>query len=193
MYGLGKEYLRKMEPETIDRSNIWKKAHLLPVQVPPTTPELGSLEQDKDAVLEAVRGGYSAAFDLLAPIVGLRPELLDVSGCEVAKLVFPDFGSEQKDELVPNLDNILLQTKVHVPGDPLLDGSNDDDTRLSTPMSAARKPSSNQNPDTTLSHTLLSALPGFQGGRLHHLSKGLRHGSSLYLDPEQSSSSLEPL
>jgi hypothetical protein len=187
LYGLGKDRDHKPELETINRNNDWKRAHLLPIQVPPTAPELGALTNDKDEVLEAVRGGYSAAFNILAPLVGLKPDLMGVSGCEVAKLVFPDSEMEQMDTLAQSFDSMMLQTKVQVPGDPLLDGRTDDDTRLPTGMPIQG------NIEKTLSHTLLSTLPGFKGGRLHHLSKGLRYGSTLYSDNEQMSSGMAQL
>jgi hypothetical protein len=73
------------KPHNTDRAT-WKKAHVLPVTVPHGTKELATLEQDAQRVLEAVRGGYGAAFDLLAPAVGLDV----MTGQQVADLVFPD-------------------------------------------------------------------------------------------------------
>lgn len=187
LYGLDQEHREQCKSETRRRSQIWKKAHLLPVQVPPETPELGTLEQDKDAVLEAVRGGYSAAFDLLAPIVGLG--LKDMTGTDAAKLVFPDLPNEQTDSISPNLDKIVLETTVRVPGDSILNNDHyDTDDTISKELmglSSSCLPSSGQM-NMAPSHTLLSVLPGFQGGRLHHLSKGLRYGSTLHLKQVES-------
>ena len=189
LYGLDDEKSPLPSHLSRQRDDLWKKAHMLPVQVPPGTPELGTLEQSKDPVLGAVRGGFSAAFDLLAPIVGLESGDI-ISGKEVAKLVFPDFDSDQSDWLSKReLEKLLLETKVNVPGEAILDENNkilDDDTLFSG-MSAlsASQPA---GLDLTPSHILLSQLPGFQGGKLHHLSKGLRYGSSIRLNKHLESS-----
>ena len=71
----------------------WKKAHLLPIAVPEGTPELKSLEQSEEEVLQAVRSGFAAAYDVLAPAVGLEIEGLD--GKRVADLVFPFYNSTE--------------------------------------------------------------------------------------------------
>jgi hypothetical protein len=157
--------------QSIDhRHHEWNQAHLLPLKVPSGTPELSTLEQDKDAVLHAVRGGFSAAFDLLAPIVGLDPKV--IKGDQVAQLVFPE--DDEDDPLV----SLLLETKVHVPGETI---SNN------TPRRPARKLTTTTTTsfgldlagrkEQELSHTLLMSLPGFQDGRCGHLAKGLRCGS----------------
>ena len=159
---------------------------MLPVQVPPETSELGTLEQDKDAVLQAVRGGYSAAFDLLAPIVGLA--LKDISGAEAAKLMFPDLEVEDKEFPYTDLDKILLQTTVHVPGDSILHDSRDGEDTMFNDLTARHS----LNRDMVPSHTLLSVLPGFQGGRLHHLSKGLRYGRKVHLNQAESFDTMTP-
>jgi hypothetical protein len=161
VYGTGQpsESLR----EHVDREQVWKKAHLLPLKVPLGTPELPCLEQDKDAVLHAVRGGFSAAFDLLAPIVGLELDAT-MSGDQVARLVFPD------DEESP-CEHTLLQTKVHVPGETIAEAAR----RRTTPLGMHSSGYSHSN----LSQTLLMSLPGFQDGRFAHLAKVLLYGSSL--------------
>jgi hypothetical protein len=84
---------------------------LLPFKVPlGTPPELLILEQDTtDSVLDAVRGGILALFDLLVPIVGLKLDVT-MSGEQVTWLVFP----KDKESLC---EHTLLQTKVHVPGE----------------------------------------------------------------------------
>jgi hypothetical protein len=66
----------------------WKKAHILPIIVPKGTPELSTLEQGQDAVLEAVRGGFAVAFDMLAPAAGVNLDK-GMTGERVAQLVFP--------------------------------------------------------------------------------------------------------
>jgi hypothetical protein len=94
-----------------ERETGWKRAHLLPLKIGSNTPELAVLEQDKDAVLEAVRGGFAAAFDILAPIVGV--ENLELSGDQVSKLVFPSDEDLVKEQTV---NSNILTNQVHVPG-----------------------------------------------------------------------------
>lgn len=65
----------------------WPKAHFLPIAVPSGTPELATLEKDPEKVLEAVRQGFAAAFDTLAPALGLELDVL--TGTRAAELVFP--------------------------------------------------------------------------------------------------------
>jgi hypothetical protein len=102
-----------------ERDALWNRAHLLPIKVSKGTPELPTLETDKDAVLAAVRGGFSAAFDLLAPAIGLE---LGLTGEQAAKLVFPN-DSESSAPGV-DLSQQILQTKVRVTGD-AIDGDDD--------------------------------------------------------------------
>jgi len=85
-----------------DRST-WKRSHLLPIQVPPGTPELATMEQDRDTVLEAVRTGFATAFDLLAPAAGLElGGALD--GRKVAEIAFPD---EYEEDNATALEQLL--------------------------------------------------------------------------------------
>jgi hypothetical protein len=146
-----------------DREQLWKKAHLLPIKVPLGTPELPPLENNKDAVLEAVRGGFSAAFDILAPIVGLD---MDMTGEQAAELVFPD-----DDETVPSCKKTLLRTKLYVPGHVIAEASRP--MVRKTAMGMGLMQSSSED----LSHTLLMNLPGFHDGRFRHLAKSLRYKS----------------
>lgn len=67
----------------------WNRAHLLPIKVPSGTPELHTLEQDRNNVLQAVRAGFAVAFDILAPTTGLSPDTC-LKGSKVAELVFPE-------------------------------------------------------------------------------------------------------
>jgi predicted patatin/cPLA2 family phospholipase len=71
LYG-AKPQIPKSQQSPQVREEDWKSAYLLPIKVPMGTPELENLEQDEDIVLEAVRGGFAVAFDMLAPIVGLE-------------------------------------------------------------------------------------------------------------------------
>eukprot|EP00957_Ditylum_brightwellii_P088101 6711261-Ditylum_brightwellii.AAC.1 len=93
--------------EILEHNGSWNQAHLLPRKVPASTPELASLEQGKDVIVEAVQEGFAAAVDVLAPIVGID---LDLTGEQVSKLVFP-LDNEDK-----WLEDDILTTKVHVPG-----------------------------------------------------------------------------
>lgn len=70
-----------------DRSK-WKHAHLLPITVPADVPELSTLSQDRDDILAGIRSGFAAAYDALAPVVGLEIGP-DMDGMRVAELVFP--------------------------------------------------------------------------------------------------------
>eukprot|EP00586_Coscinodiscus_wailesii_P023033 CAMPEP_0172504948 /NCGR_PEP_ID=MMETSP1066-20121228/182428_1 /TAXON_ID=671091 /ORGANISM="Coscinodiscus wailesii, Strain CCMP2513" /LENGTH=733 /DNA_ID=CAMNT_0013281357 /DNA_START=41 /DNA_END=2242 /DNA_ORIENTATION=+ len=92
-YGVD-DALRGRGERFVNPSSDWKRAHLLPCVVPRHKPELSNLEQGEDEVLEAVRGGFAAAFDLLAPCVpSLEMELEqfggNLTGDRVAELVFP--------------------------------------------------------------------------------------------------------
>lgn len=113
-----------------NRQEEWKKAYLLPLKVPASTLELSTLEQDYHAVLEAVRGGYAAAFDILAPIVGLNN--LELNGEQVAELVFPNEQQQGEDETTSKSShsnkktvdtNHLLTTRIHVPGFDIVQGT----------------------------------------------------------------------
>ncbi len=64
----------------------WARAHLLPITVPADVAELSTLSQDRDEILAGIRSGFAAAYELLAPVVGLDPS----NGLMIAELVFPD-------------------------------------------------------------------------------------------------------
>jgi hypothetical protein len=93
------------------RDEKWNKAHLLPLKVPLGTPELATLEQGKEEVREAVQGGFAAAFDLLAPAIGINTHG-DVTGQEIAKLIFP--------EQAGLLDEVILHEQKRVLGDAII-------------------------------------------------------------------------
>eukprot|EP00537_Pseudo-nitzschia_pungens_P012657 CAMPEP_0172391000 /NCGR_PEP_ID=MMETSP1061-20121228/7522_1 /TAXON_ID=37318 /ORGANISM="Pseudo-nitzschia pungens, Strain cf. pungens" /LENGTH=889 /DNA_ID=CAMNT_0013121521 /DNA_START=451 /DNA_END=3120 /DNA_ORIENTATION=- len=111
------------------REETWKRAHLFPLRVPKGYKELDALEQDKDAVLEAVRDGFMTAFDSLKDIVGLE----DLDGTAVSRLIFP--STDDDDEIAPEVEGRrsggkgasslspreqqILGTKLHVPGEPI--------------------------------------------------------------------------
>jgi len=68
-----------------DRSK-WARAHLLPITVPADVAELSTLSQDRDEILAGIRAGFAAAYESLAPVVGLD----SLNGMMIAELVFPD-------------------------------------------------------------------------------------------------------
>ncbi|KAL7443982.1 hypothetical protein ACHAXH_009892 [Discostella pseudostelligera] len=68
-----------------DRSK-WSRAHLLPITVPADVAELSTLSQDRDEILAGIRAGFAAAYESLAPVVGLD----SLNGMMIAELVFPD-------------------------------------------------------------------------------------------------------
>ena len=68
----------------------WDCAHLLPITVAADVPELAVLSQDRDDILEAIRSGFAAAYDALAPVVGLETGPDSLGGMKVAELVFPE-------------------------------------------------------------------------------------------------------
>ena len=102
----------------------WNTAHLLPVTVPNNKKELPTLENGKDEVLQAVRDGFSSAFELLAPATGLDLDS-DLTGDRVAELIFP------KRELLEE----LLNEPVLVQGDLI---SDENEGEITTAMNAAR-------------------------------------------------------
>ena len=73
----------------------WARAYLLPITVPADVPELSTLSQDRDDILAGIRAGFAAAYDALAPVVGLEAGL----GMKVAELVFPDVDAPQESVL----------------------------------------------------------------------------------------------
>jgi len=105
LYGVEKD--NENQVLSSQREKKWNRAHLLPLKVPLGTPELATLEQEQDAVQEAVKAGFAAAFDLLAPAIGLNTHH-ELTGAEVASLIFP-----KKPGM---LDEIILREKLRVDG-----------------------------------------------------------------------------
>jgi len=122
LYGV--ERTKKISSSIRDREQGWNRAHLFPLRVPKGYKELQVLEQDKDAVLEAVRDGFMTAFDSLSDIVGLE----GLKGEDVAKLVFP---SDDDDSSLPQTstssltltppEEEILRNRLCVPGAPIPD------------------------------------------------------------------------
>mmetsp|Transcript_25809 Transcript_25809/g.63218 ORF Transcript_25809/g.63218 Transcript_25809/m.63218 type:complete len:691 (-) Transcript_25809:893-2965(-) len=106
------------------RDKEWKKAFLLPLKVREGTPELSTVAQDRESVLQAVRSGYATAFDLLAPIVGVG---LGLTGDEVSQLIFPttpshvhyDTSSSAPVKDIETEEERVLNTQLRIPGAPI--------------------------------------------------------------------------
>ena len=61
------------------------RPHLLPIALPPGSPEVPKLETGREAIFRGVRRGFARAYDALVEDPGQRGR-----GEEVAELVFPD-------------------------------------------------------------------------------------------------------
>ncbi|KAL3909083.1 MAG: hypothetical protein SGILL_008231 [Bacillariaceae sp.] len=85
-----------------NRDKLWKKAHLMPLRVPKGHKELPPLENGKEAVLEAVRGGFATAFDSLSSIVGLD----HIPGAQAAMLVFPEEEDWNQSEILGSVKQV---------------------------------------------------------------------------------------
>ncbi len=99
----------------------WRRAHLLPITVPADVPELSVLSQDRDDIIAGMREGFAAAYEALAPVVGLEAS---GNGMLVAELVFPDGEAPTQDagvqvlpgeKLVKNVVNHGVEEKVKEP------------------------------------------------------------------------------
>lgn len=87
----------------------WRRAHLLPITVPADVPELSVLSQDRDDIIAGMREGFAAAYEALAPVVGLEAS---GNGMLVAELVFPDGDAPTQDAGVQVLPGEKLITNV---------------------------------------------------------------------------------
>jgi hypothetical protein len=147
----------------------WRKAHLLPLKVPLGTPELHTLEQERREVSEAVRGGFAAAFDLLAPAIGLKLNET-FTGDQVAKIIFPD----------KELDELILLNQLRVNGDQILTSApmlpvRERKRDVILRVFGLRRRKDKQNGPTSRDDDQLgSILPGFAGGKFCHLASSLR-------------------
>lgn len=181
----------------------WKRAHLLPITLPYGTPELPALCQDKDEVILAVRHGYAAAYDILAPIAGLTFDSTAITGERVAELLFP-MGEDDVD---------VLDKPVKIKSSYI--GKNENEEEMKRRSFAAwitgKREAKRKVQETMASHpdgllarqakrrihesdqylrdggdtleyieieALLAALPGFRGGRLDHISDNLKKGKT---------------
>jgi hypothetical protein len=179
LYGVDRD--DETEQLATDRQH-WKKAHILPLKVPLGTPELATLEQDRDEVLKAVRGGFAVAFDLLAPAIGLEIDQ-SLTGEDVAKVIFPE-GSAQDD---------IMEKQISLQGDEIqvpTSGTTDDKPRRSLARRVAvrllqglrrkKRASEITLPLTVVTEEsgdlvgqLLHVLPGLQDGKMKHFTQSL--------------------
>lgn len=184
LYGVEKDDDAK---SLIQNRNEWKRAHLLPVAVPHGRPELSTLSVEQDQVLMAVRDGFAAAFDLLAPLANIQLKA-HMTGQRAAELIFSNVGSFRD----------VLEKPMPTAGNTIYDQTDDcEDTRDFTMQSSHIK-----NEDVVDSphrmeeirdplyfmdfldpvdfcpkrdaHHLLNELPGFESGKMESLSRGLR-------------------
>ena len=180
----------------------WKRAHLLPITLPFGTPELPALSQDKDEVILAVRHGYAAAYDVLAPIAGLPYDSTTITGERVAELLFP-MGEDDVD---------VLDKRVKIKSFYIGKNENEEEEMKRRSFAAwitGKREAKRKVQETMVSHpdgllarkakrryhesdqylrdggntleyieieALLAALPGFRGGRLDHISDNLKKG-----------------
>lgn len=177
----------------------WRRAHLLPITLPFGSPELPALCQDKDEVLRAVRDGYAAAFDVLAPIAGLPFDSKSIPGEKVAKILFPD----------GNDDISVLDKPVKIKSSYIGEGDEEAKRTSFAAWITNKREARRRAKDEIASHpngilarrvqrtnslfhetdqyvrdgsntleyieteALLAALPGFRGGRLDHIADNL--------------------
>lgn len=190
--------------DVIQDTNVqdWKKAHLYPLSLPKGATELSTISTEKGEVLQAVRDGYAAAFDLLAPLVGLDLKGINMTGSRVAELVFPD------QDVAGTNDNVLMKP-IHVKGEEIIEFKKRNQKRISDwllrrkggrtlrrlvnlirgrqrvllglNLSSGFTTRDRSRPEEVLTfmkqretELLLSSLPGFQLGKFPHLSKHLR-------------------
>ena len=170
----------------------WNKAHLLPIAVPEGTPELKTLEQSEEEVLYAVRSGFAAAYNILAPALGLEIEGLD--GKRVAELVFrkitqTSLHQPKKIEGEPVAQDHYhhLETRKHEKRQrrfkrflraeecAVSDEAPTDDTICRKVISLNSHKMPSEPCPKRDARTLLALLPGLQSGRLAPLAEGLKH------------------
>jgi hypothetical protein len=189
------------DDEIVVDPESWKTAHLLPVICKANTPELPALTQEKEEVVSAVRDGYIAAFDMLAPFAqGLKFDPKTVDTRRIAELVFP---------ITDDGDEDVLGTQVQVKGEIIEEYEQDERRRkrfanwiaqkrrqrkksnskiLRNPFRRAVVEAEREDParvggtedelDWLEAEALLAALPGFQSGKLTHLAGGLSSRST---------------
>jgi len=177
----------------------WKQAHLLPITLPFDTPELPTLSQDKDEVMKAVRNGYAAAFDILAPIASLPFDSRTIPGDKVASILFPDGEDDiavldrpvkvKSSYIGEDVEEIKRRSfAAWVRGKREARNRAKDEIALHPDGLLARRQQRRnkqfsetdqflRDDSNTLEYieteALLAALPGFRGGRLDHIADNL--------------------
>ncbi len=185
----------------IQNRHLWKRAHLLPISVPAGTPELSTLSVDTDEVLEAVQHGFAVAFDLLAPLTGIKLNS-HLNGKRVAQLIFaknPTSNSKivLREPMVISGDPITSQNNViSIPNVQMSRHSPDSTSFESSSVSFEAKAHVNKHNSYHQNHEenyllsnsnmiqcptkrdcyhLLEILPGLNSGKMTSLSHGLYH------------------
>ena len=181
------------------KPDSWKEAHLFPVILPANTPELPALTQEKDEVLMAVRDGFAAAFDMLAPIAGLDFDPASVDSKQIAVMVFPRTEDEDmyvlenpvqvKGEFIEKIETIEQERKAQRRFISWIARKRRQRKKAKrrasrNPFKAAAVKAEKESPgmvggkedslDWLEAEALLAALPGFRHGKLTHLAGGLR-------------------
>mmetsp|Transcript_12235 Transcript_12235/g.22940 ORF Transcript_12235/g.22940 Transcript_12235/m.22940 type:complete len:507 (+) Transcript_12235:1-1521(+) len=159
----------------------WKRAHLLPLALAEGKPELSTLSVDQDEVLQGVKLGFAAAFDLLAPLA--RVELNShLNGDRVAELLFSHVGTavDVLDVPVPIAGDLILESEESCKitncraCTKTMEQKVARDLRSAYFMHELELVSESQKPCPIQDATeLLDSLPGFHRGRMVSLSKGL--------------------
>ena len=167
----------------------WDKASMFPIVVSQDTPELKSLEQGEEEVLQAVRSGFEAAYDVLAPTIGL--EIEGMTGKRVAELVFPMYDAleecrhlpkQVQGEAIDESESIeakeaakrfekrrkLIKKYLEQQQECTIDTMDMSLLEDCTDVQVSREAKKDAK-------ALLALLPGIQAGRLAPLAEGLIH------------------
>lgn len=113
---------------TVDDNSIsvdqesWSEAFLLPVTCKAGTREMPTLSQEKEQVVNAVRDGFVAAFDMLAPIVDLPFDPKAVDSRLLAEMIFPLSDDSDVKDVLANPVRGMNKNKRKRSGDVLPSG-----------------------------------------------------------------------
>ena len=190
LYGVGRD---EEAQQLATNRNEWKRAHLLPLAVPEGKPELNVLSVDQDEVLEGVRLGFAAAFNMLAPAANIELNA-HLDGERVAELLFSHVGTAIN----------VLEIPVPIAGDFIWESEESHNCRVangdvspSTMEKAVERDLRNAYFMQELeivegagakpcnmrdASELLDSLPGFRRGKMQSLSKGLHQLSQRKAD-----------
>jgi hypothetical protein len=167
--------------QLVSNRDKWKRAHLLPLAVPEGKPELNVLSVDQDEVLEGVRLGFAAAFNLLAPVANIELNA-HLNGERVAELLFSHVGTAINvlEVPVPIAGDFILESEVSHKnrvasgeGTPsTMEKAVERDLRkvhIMQELAAGTEPCAMRD-----ASELLDSLPGFHRGKMQSLSQGLQ-------------------